>query len=98
MSERVTVAGLAVAAGLHRFVEDEALPGYGVEPDAFWQGLADLVRDFAPRNRELLERRDELQPSLDEWHREHPGDPTRSSTRRSCAASATCSTSPATSR
>jgi malate synthase len=75
MSERVTVAGLAVATDLHRFVEDEALPGTGVEPEQLWQGLADLVRDLAPRNRELLERREQLQRSLDDWHREHPGRP-----------------------
>ncbi|MGW5362902.1 malate synthase G [Actinopolymorpha pittospori] len=73
MDARVVEGGLAVAASLHRFVEEEALPGTGVAPNAFWAGLADLVQEFAPRNHDLLARRDELQARIDQWHREHPG-------------------------
>ncbi|GAA5004882.1 malate synthase G [Actinopolymorpha pittospori] len=73
MDARVVEGGLAVAASLHRFVEEEALPGTGVDPNAFWAGLAGLVQEFAPRNRDLLARRDELQARIDQWHREHPG-------------------------
>jgi malate synthase len=65
--DRVDVAGLQVAAELHGFIA-EALPGTGVEADAFWTGFAALVRDLAPRNAELLARRDELQRQVDEWH------------------------------
>src|SRR3954452_7622330 len=75
MDQRVHVAGLGVAPSLHRFVEEEALPGVGMASAEFWEGLAAIVRDFAPRNRALLERREELQSQLDAWHREHPGAP-----------------------
>ena len=75
MSQRVRVGGLQVAADLHRFVEEEALPGSGLEATDFWEGLAGLVRDLAPRNHELLTRREELQQRLDEWHHAHPGTP-----------------------
>ena len=75
MTERVQVGGLAVAAVLHRFVTEEALPGSGIDPDTFWAGAAGIIHDLAPRNRELLERREELQSRLDAWHREHPGTP-----------------------
>src|SRR6478672_9803498 len=75
MAGRVEVAGLDVAGVLHRFVTEEALPGSGVEPEAFWAGAASIIHDLAPRNRELLARREELQARLDEWHREHPGTP-----------------------
>src|SRR6476661_1356761 len=77
MAGRVEVAGLDVAEVLHRFVTEEALPGSGVEPEAFWAGAASIIHDLAPRNRELLARREELQARLDEWHREHPGTPDR---------------------
>ncbi|MCW2791097.1 MAG: malate synthase [Nocardioides sp.] len=75
MAGRVQVGGLDVAEVLHRFVTDEALPGSGVDPDAFWAGVDAIVHDLAPRNRELLARRDRLQSQLDDWHREHPGVP-----------------------
>ena len=58
---RVQVGRLSVAEVLYRFVMDEALPGSGVEPETFWAGADALIHDFAPRNRELLARRDELQ-------------------------------------
>ncbi len=75
MDERVQVGGLGVAASLHRFVEEEALPGSGVDPQAFWDGAGAIMHDLAPRNRELLARREELQSRIDDWHREHPGTP-----------------------
>ena len=73
MGDRVSVGGLQVAPVLHAFVRDEALPGSGIDEAAFWSGVEAILDDFAPRNRELLTRRDELQHQLDEWHAAHPG-------------------------
>ena len=73
MSERVTLGRLHVAANLQRFIEDEVLPGTGVEAAAFWKGFDELVHDLAPKNRALLAERDRLQVELDNWHRSHPG-------------------------
>lgn len=67
--------GLAVGQELDDFVMNEALPGSGIDPDAFWAGFAGLIADFAPRNAELLERRDEIQASIDAWHKERVGQP-----------------------
>lgn len=75
MAERTQVAGLDVAEVLHRFVREEALPGSGVTEEQFWAGAAAIIHDLAPRNRELLARREELQGQLDEWYRAHPGVP-----------------------
>ncbi|GAB7002567.1 malate synthase G [Nocardioides sp. AN3] len=72
-TKRVTVGGLRVAAVLDEFVRDEALPGSGIDEQAFWVGLEAIIEEFAPRNRALLARRDELQRQLDEWHTAHPG-------------------------
>ena len=58
-------AGLDVADTLARFVDEEALPGTGIDPAAFWGGVAALFERFAPRNRALLARRDELQAAID---------------------------------
>ena len=73
MTERVTLHGLQVAAPLKRFVDEEVLPGTGVDAAAFWKGLDALVHDLAPKNRALLAERDRLQAELDTWHKAHPG-------------------------
>ncbi|MFT0859316.1 malate synthase G [Ancylobacter sp. G4_0304] len=67
----IDVAGLKVDSTLYSFVNDEALAGTGLEAAAFWNGFAALVKDFAPRNQALLDKRDALQLSIDEWHRSH---------------------------
>jgi len=75
MTERLDRAGLQVDAVLARFLEDEALPGTGIEAGAFWSGLAGLLADFAPQNRALLAKRDELQARIDAWHVARRGQP-----------------------
>ncbi|WP_420344447.1 malate synthase G [Paenirhodobacter sp.] len=73
MTARVARAGLQVAAELAAFVEEQALPGTGVEAAAFWGGFAALVADLAPKNRALLATREALQARIDNWHLEHRG-------------------------
>ncbi|HLS22043.1 MAG TPA: malate synthase G, partial [Paenalcaligenes sp.] len=73
MTKRINCHGLQVAEPLHQFVEQEALPGTGLDADKFWQGFSELVRDLTPTNRALLSKRAEFQQKLDEWHRQHPG-------------------------
>jgi len=75
MTDRIEIGGLKVAAGLHDFIEREALPGTGVEPERFWSALDAIVHDLAPQNRALLARRDELQAQIDAWHLENRGRP-----------------------
>ncbi len=58
-------AGLDIADQLAEFLEGEALPGTGVDPAAFWQGVADIFAIFTPENRALLARREDLQAAID---------------------------------
>jgi malate synthase len=71
MSDMIEASGLRIARELHDFVVQEALPGTGVEAAAFWAGLSAIVHDLAPRNRELLAKRDAIQEKIDAWHREN---------------------------
>jgi len=73
MTQMTDQNGLKVAANLKQFVENEALPGTGVDSARFWEGFAALVHDLAPKNRALLAERDRLQTELDNWHRANPG-------------------------
>ncbi len=74
-SNRVAMAGLQIGDELYRVLAEEALPGSGVDPDRFFEGLARLVADFGPRNDELLAIRDELQATIDGWHRDRADQP-----------------------
>ncbi|QTI67349.1 malate synthase G [Gordonia polyisoprenivorans] len=73
MSDRITVNGLQVSRVLYDFVNDEALPGTGIDADTFWSGAAEVVADLAPKNKSLLAVRDDLQAKIDTWHRDHQG-------------------------
>ncbi|MFN7483400.1 MAG: malate synthase G [Betaproteobacteria bacterium] len=70
---RTAIHSLHVDTALAAFVNDEVLPGTGVDAARFWAGFDAIVRDLAPRNAELLAERDRLQAELDAWHEAHPG-------------------------
>ena len=75
MRDYTTRGGIEVDPALADFIETEVLAALGRDADAFWSGFADILARFAPRNRELLERRDELQAAIDAWHTERAGRP-----------------------
>ncbi|HYJ81626.1 MAG TPA: malate synthase G, partial [Allosphingosinicella sp.] len=60
------ISGIEVDRRLRAFVEEEALPGTGIEPAAFWFGFSSLLRELTPENRRLLRRREDLQARIDE--------------------------------
>jgi len=75
MTDRVKVGNLRVAQVLYDFVNDEALPGTGLDPDTFWSGVDKVVADLTPKNQDLLAHRDELQARIDKWHRQRVIEP-----------------------
>ena len=73
MTARTQIHSLQVATELHRFIEDKVLPGTGIEPAAFWAGFDRIVNDLAPKNADLLAKRDRIQAEMDAWHTANPG-------------------------
>ena len=75
MTERVEAGGLKVATSLYDLVKDEIAPGTGIDPAGLWTAFAAILADLAPRNRDLLARRDALQARIDDWYRGRRGQP-----------------------
>ncbi|MCH8497519.1 MAG: malate synthase G [Marinobacter sp.] len=75
MTERVQVGGLQVAKNLYDFINNEAMPGTGVDADKYWAEFDKIIHELAPRNKELLAKRDAIQAKLDEWNKANKGQP-----------------------
>ena len=78
MADYDLISGIEVDPRLRAFIEEEALPGTGLEPSAFWFGFSALLRELTPENRRLLRRREDLQARIDERNsalRGSPADP-----------------------
>ncbi|MEA3066298.1 MAG: malate synthase [Sphingomonadales bacterium] len=65
MSDYELISGIEVDRRLRAFVEEEALPGTGIEPTAFWFGFSALLRELTPENKRLLRKREDLQALID---------------------------------
>ncbi|WP_100373386.1 malate synthase G [Bacillus sp. FJAT-45037] len=67
----VKVGNLQVASIFYRFMDEEALPLSGLSSTQFFQGVETLIKELGPLNKQLLERREDLQASINEWHKKH---------------------------
>ncbi|WP_322185951.1 malate synthase G [Fulvimarina sp. 2208YS6-2-32] len=67
------VNDLEVASELKTFIDEEALPHTGISSEQFWPAFSSLLNDLAPKNRELLQIREDLQARIDDWHRAQRG-------------------------
>lgn len=76
MSDYNVINGLSIDRQLVQFIEQETLPGLGLDAGAFWSGFAAIMRDLAPMNRLLLDKRERIQREIDAWHRAQAGKPT----------------------
>ena len=68
---RIEKNGLQIEPVLYDFLVKEALPGSGVDADTFFAGFSEIVHDLAPKNRELLAKRDRMQATIDDWYRKN---------------------------
>jgi malate synthase len=75
MADFVEIGGLKVNEELYHLVRNEIAPGTGVNADRFWKSFGEIVRDLAPKNRALLEKRDKLQKQIDQYHLARRGQP-----------------------
>lgn len=70
MEKYVKIGGIQVASVLYDFIEKEALLQSGVNSETFWKETVQIIRDFTPKNKYLLKKRESLQRKIDEWYRQ----------------------------
>ena len=73
MVDRIEHSELHIAKPIYDLVNEQICPGTGIDPDQFWSKFAALISHFAPINRKLLEKRENLQAQIDSWHHQHRG-------------------------
>jgi len=74
MDKMIEIGGLKVATVLKDLINNEIIPGTGVDAQEFWSGFESIINDLAPKNRALLAKRDDLQLKIDAWHKERKGE------------------------
>lgn len=72
MTERIQKGSLAIDTQLYDFIEKEVMPVVGLDSEKYWQDFEQIVKEFTPRNKTLLAKRDELQNKINQWHLDNP--------------------------
>ena len=70
----INKGSLSVSTDLESFLKTEVLPGLDLSEDHFWTSLENIIREFSPRNKELLNVRESMQDQIDAWHLANPGE------------------------
>ena len=66
--KKVTINDLKIDENLIKFINDEAIPGTGLDSDHFWKEFSNVVHELAPKNKNLIKKREEIQKKIDDWH------------------------------
>ena len=69
----LSVNNLKVSEELLSFVNKELLEDTNISAEKFWSGFDKIVHDLAPKNRELIKIREDLQKKIDAWHIKNKG-------------------------
>ena len=75
MNERIQIGGLQIASELYQLVNEQVIPGTGIDSDKFWADFESILNDLGPRNAELLAIREDFQTQIDQWHEARAGQP-----------------------
>ena len=67
------VKNLKISDELLSFVNKELLKDLDISSEKFWEGFDNAVHDLAPKNKELIQIRENLQKKIDDWHLKNKG-------------------------
>ena len=69
----ININSLKVSENLAKFIKEELLEDLNISPEKFWTGFEKVVKELAPKNKELINIRENLQKKIDEWHIKNKG-------------------------
>ncbi len=65
--------GLKINTKLLDFVNNEIIPGTNIKSEEFWTSFEKTVHELAPINKKLIQKREDIQKKIDEWHKKNKG-------------------------
>ena len=66
--KKTAINNLKVDENLLDFIDNEVIPGTGIDPKKFWSEFDKSVHELSPKNKELIQKRDDIQKKIDQWH------------------------------
>jgi malate synthase len=67
------IGNLKVSEILADFVNKELLEGTTLKPEKFWEGFDKVIHELAPKNKELINIREDIQNKINDWHKANKG-------------------------
>ena len=67
------IGNLKVSEILADFVNKELLEGTNLKPEKFWEGFEKVIHELAPKNKELINIREDIQNKINDWHKANKG-------------------------
>ena len=62
---------LQINSALFEFINKEVIPGTSIKSDDFWNKFEKVVHELAPLNKKLIDERENIQKTIDEWHKKN---------------------------
>jgi len=66
--DKIKKGNLTISSVLLEFVNQEVIPGTDIDTEDFWKNFDLAVHELAPVNKALIEKRENIQKQIDEWH------------------------------
>ena len=66
--KKIVINNLKIDENLVNFINNEAIPGTNIKSEKFWKDFDSVVHKLTLKNKELIQKRDNIQKKIDEWH------------------------------
>ncbi|WP_044419250.1 malate synthase G [Halarcobacter anaerophilus] len=71
MRNKILNGNLKIDESLYNLINEEILPTTQIKKEDFWNSFEKIIEELTPTNKALLEKREELQNAIDNWHKQN---------------------------